>query len=387
MKCRGAPAILHTRNRHRCRVYLTSDPARGDEGRCALTISTDDVREDEQFGYWRETLCDAATRLTPERDEAGPFRAWARGRAFGGAIVSEGSAPRYRLPRTRADLARLGSPDYLLMVRLAADARYAIGKQELLVREGDTLLIDSSAFRRSAYSGDMRCGAIRIPRHLLRPTSPLPTQHRSLISGRPTRSAASMRATSSWEHAAAASINSPQRTTGRWDSIVNCNDRGLCGNPAVGNSLFVLGNLQNDMVNPGIVIHVENGFRGIVEIELSISNHGDGSANIQMRTPGHLILNRFVRHPDLQDDCGRLQCAFVRRTFNLADDASTPDDILAHDIIINTDGADAVFIDRIIFHDLILPEENTPPIAVAEPSSALILAGAGLTALLRRRRG
>jgi hypothetical protein len=60
---------------------------------------------------------------------------------------------------------------------------------------------------------------------------------------------------------------------------------------------------------------------------------------------------------------------------------------VAHDIIIRTDGADAVFIDRIVFHDIILPDEDTPPVAVAEPSSALLIGGAGLiVACLRRRR-
>ena len=68
-------------------------------------------------------------------------------------------------------------------------------------------------------------------------------------------------------------------------------------------------------------------------------------------------------------------------------DIFTPDDIVAHDIIINTDGADAIFIDRIVFHDIILPDDDTPPIAVAEPSSAMLIGSAGLfAAVLRRRR-
>jgi AraC family transcriptional activator of tynA and feaB len=132
-------------------------------------FSTEHIREDEQFAFWRESLCQTATCLTPERIEPGPFRAWARGRAFGGAMVSEGSAPRHRLTRTRSDLARLGAPDYILAIRLAADARYVFGERELLVREGEGLIADSLSFKMCDYGDAMRCGAIRIPQHLLRP--------------------------------------------------------------------------------------------------------------------------------------------------------------------------------------------------------------------------
>jgi AraC family transcriptional regulator, positive regulator of tynA and feaB len=134
-----------------------------------FSFSTELAREDEQFAYWREALCQSIACLTPERDEPGPFRAWLRGRTFGGATVSEGGAPRHRLFRTRADLARIAEPDYILLVRLATDAHYAIGKREFLVREGEGLVVDSTSCRVSYYTDGMRCGAIRIPRHLLRP--------------------------------------------------------------------------------------------------------------------------------------------------------------------------------------------------------------------------
>jgi hypothetical protein len=69
---------------------------------------------------------------------------------------------------------------------------------------------------------------------------------------------------------------------GNANPIALCNDRGLCNNPAVGNSLFVLGNHQNNQVDPGVVIHIEGGFRGIIELDLSISNLGD--ARIEIKT-------------------------------------------------------------------------------------------------------
>ena len=132
-------------------------------------FSTEDVPENEQFAYWREALCQTVTCVTPERDQPGPFRAWLRGRAFGGATISEGAAPRHRLYRRPADVARIAEPDYVLLIRLATDARYVMGDREVLVREGEGLLLDSMSCRVSEYTDGMRCGAIRIPQHLLRP--------------------------------------------------------------------------------------------------------------------------------------------------------------------------------------------------------------------------
>ena len=80
------------------------------------------------------------------------------------------------------------------------------------------------------------------------------------------------------------------------------------------------------------------------------------------------------------------QCAFIHYVFDITTDPRFPDDIVAHDIIIHTDRADAVIIDKIVFHDLILPDEDTPPVVIAEPSSALMFGGIGLIAAMLRRR-
>jgi hypothetical protein len=116
---RPAPPVFSPRNpRSSARKRRNAGPlgsaslgsAQG--GTLRFFVSTENVREDEQFAYWREILCQAAMCLTPERDVPGPFAAWKRGRAFGGATISEGSAPRHSLIRTRGDLARMGVADY-----------------------------------------------------------------------------------------------------------------------------------------------------------------------------------------------------------------------------------------------------------------------------------
>ena len=88
---------------------------------------------------------------------------------------------------------------------------------------------------------------------------------------------------------------------GNLEPSVICNDRGLCNNPAAGNSLFVFGNRQNNLENPGVVIHIEGGFRGIVEFDASISNVGVNTALIEIKTdldnPSNIVGGRKFAIP------------------------------------------------------------------------------------------
>jgi hypothetical protein len=164
-----------------------------------------------------------------------------------------------------------------------------------------------------------------------------------------------------------------------------CNVTFQCDDGA-GNSLFIFGDLQNG-TERGTIMYIEGGFRGVVEFDASISNAGSG-AYVTTRTDLSDLSNitlGVVRNPDPSDTCGRLECSFHHYSFNLADSPFHPDDVAAHYIIFYTAGDDALFVDNIRFHDLILPE--TPPTAVAEPSTALMIGGTGLIgAMLRRRR-
>jgi hypothetical protein len=155
-----------------------------------------------------------------------------------------------------------------------------------------------------------------------------------------------------------------------------------------GNSLFIFGDKTNG-IEHGAVMHIETGFRGVVEFDASISNIGNGASVMTKTDLGDLsnITLKSVRNPDPTDDCGRLQCDFLHYSFDLASNPFFPDDVVAHYIIFYTEGNDALFIDNIRFHDLILPDGGIPPVAVPEPSTALMIGGVGLIgAMIRRRR-
>src|SRR5688572_21604315 len=80
-------------------------------------FSTEHVRENEQFAYWGEVISQTGMHLTPQRDEAGPFRAWIRWQAYGGATITEAAAPRHRLFRASGGL-DVAAREYVLLISL-----------------------------------------------------------------------------------------------------------------------------------------------------------------------------------------------------------------------------------------------------------------------------
>ena len=147
----------------------------------------------------------------------------------------------------------------------------------------------------------------------------------------------------------------------------------FCKSP--GNALFIFGDEQNGTQH-GAIMHIEGGFRGIFEFDAAIAAGDTADVIVRTSLPNPPYASRYqvatIRNPNQQDTCGRLECAFYHYTIDLTDHIHTQEDYLVYDIQFGTRLTDAVFIDNIIFHDLILPE--TPTTAVPEPGTLPILA-------------
>ena len=86
--------------------------------------------------------------------------------------MTEAAAPAHRLLRTSNDAGPIAGPEYALLVSLEGDACYILrhthGQRELLVRQGEALLVNTGAWTFADYADGIRWGAIRIPQRLLR---------------------------------------------------------------------------------------------------------------------------------------------------------------------------------------------------------------------------
>jgi AraC family transcriptional activator of tynA and feaB len=135
-------------------------------------FSTEHVSAVEQFAFWHVAVAQTGMCLTPERDASGPFPAWIRWRVFGGVTVTEAAAPAHRLLRASNDTGPIAGPEYALLVSLEGDAcyilRHTLGQRELLVRQGEALLVNTGAWTFADYADGIRWGAVRIPQRLLR---------------------------------------------------------------------------------------------------------------------------------------------------------------------------------------------------------------------------
>lgn len=162
-----------------------------------------------------------------------------------------------------------------------------------------------------------------------------------------------------------------------------CKDIPTC-NPAVGNALFIFGDELNDREH-GTIMRIDGGFRGVFEFDAAIAAGVGAIVSARSALDGGNIAIGLIKNPNSQDTCGRLQCPFYHYTFNLALDPYTPDDVVAHYIVFNTQRTDAIFIDNVTFHDFIVPDTDSPTTTVPEPGT-LLLFGAGAAAIVWSRR-
>lgn len=105
--------------------------------------STDDTRPDEQFTYYREAICQAFMKLTPEPPTAARFAATVENFRMGNGAMNRVTFPEHMVRRTAADIAASDRRCFYLNLKLAGRCRIRQAGSEVSLSPGQVGIFDS----------------------------------------------------------------------------------------------------------------------------------------------------------------------------------------------------------------------------------------------------
>jgi AraC-like DNA-binding protein len=132
------------------------------------TWSTRGVAPAEQFGYWREVICEAFTALDPSSPSPARFESRVVQTDLGGTLMSDSHSCAQSILRGRREISRAPTSGFFLNYQLSGTCRVSQGPREVLVQPGQFYLVDTARPYRQDYS-DWHVLCFYIPRERLLP--------------------------------------------------------------------------------------------------------------------------------------------------------------------------------------------------------------------------
>jgi len=109
-----------------------------------LAWNTEDVRPSEQYSYYREAICQAFMKLTPERPSASGFPARVESVRLGEGAVNRVTFPEHVVRRSAADIASSNRTCYYLNLKLAGRCRIEQSGRDVSLSPGQVGIFDSA---------------------------------------------------------------------------------------------------------------------------------------------------------------------------------------------------------------------------------------------------
>src|SRR5215831_10987470 len=107
-------------------------------------LTTQSVRPEDRFAYWREVITQQFVHLRPERVDEKPFHGEIRASLIGGGLsISRIASGGQRVYRTRREIARSPEPLYFVNLQLADEGSFRQGQEEQALRCGDIFVVDA----------------------------------------------------------------------------------------------------------------------------------------------------------------------------------------------------------------------------------------------------
>jgi len=134
--------------------------------------NTEDHKVGEQFGYWREVLCEAFIALNSTRTVSGGFRAQVVANPVGEVNVCRLVTDEHEILRTRHEISRMPRDCFFLNMQIEGDVHVRHAGNEIRVSPNQFYIVDASEPYDLAYrqpGGSIRTFSFRMPKSLLAP--------------------------------------------------------------------------------------------------------------------------------------------------------------------------------------------------------------------------
>lgn len=132
------------------------------------TWTTTNLPEADQFGYWREVICEAFTSLSPATDSKRAFESSVTQRDIAGVLISDSKSKAQSIKRGAREISRNPTPRFFINLQVSGTCLMRQDAREVLARPGDFYLVDTTRPYQQDYS-DWHVICVSIPRHLLEP--------------------------------------------------------------------------------------------------------------------------------------------------------------------------------------------------------------------------
>jgi len=133
---------------------------------------TAEYKESEQFGYWREVLCEAFVALNSERDSGGGFQGHVVANRVDSINVCRLMTDEHYILRTRREISRMPKDCYFINMQIDGNVHVLHHRRETVIGPNEFYVVDAAEPYELAYrrpGGAVRTFSFRIPREVLAP--------------------------------------------------------------------------------------------------------------------------------------------------------------------------------------------------------------------------
>jgi AraC family transcriptional regulator, positive regulator of tynA and feaB len=123
----------------------------------------------EQFGYWREVLCEAFITLNPGRKRTGGFKGEVTANLLSGVNVTTLVTEEHRVIRGPAEIRKSPLEYYFVNMQIKGDVLAMQRGRESLIRPNEFYIVDSTEPYDLDYRSDLEIYSFRIPKQQLEP--------------------------------------------------------------------------------------------------------------------------------------------------------------------------------------------------------------------------